>query len=341
MGGRRNPLTHIKGNMPSSIFKAPAQMQIDYFKQQTGVPSTSSLNEMIIRRFSTLLGLTTDTLLSTNLFIRFDGTDAATTYTAESGQTVTFVGNAQLDTAQTKFGVSSLLLDGTGDYVTVPDNAMWAWGTGDFTIEMHVRFNAHTSHAGLYAQYVDANNYIIFYWDTVTGVNFLHKATSTIASYQTAWTPANDTWYHLALVKQGSNIYFFIDGILQTTTITTAITSSTSFPDLAVAPRIGDYGDASTAMFNGWIDEVLILKGKAKYTATSLPLNFTPRTSTYSLTDTTSGTASDLVNLRLNNLGYSGPLGDKLNEFFRRKSGTTDRERAEQIFFLNAASDFT
>ncbi len=327
--------------MPSSIFRAPAQNQIDYFRQQTGVSASSSLNEMIIQRFSTLLGLTTDTVLSTNLFIRFDGTDAATTYTAESGQVITFVGNAQLDTAQSKFGVSSLLLDGTGDYVTIPDTALWSWGTGDFTIEKHVRFNAHTSHAGLYSQYVDANNYIIWYWDTVTGLNFLHKATTTIASYQAAWSPSNATWYHLVLVRQGANIYIYVDGVLQTTTITTAITAATSFPDLAVAPRIGDYGDASTAMFNGWIDEVLILKGKTKYTVGSAPTNFTVRTSTYPLTDTTPGTASDLIRVRLNNLGYTGPLGDMLNDFFRIKSGTTDRVRAENIFFSNVSNNFT
>jgi hypothetical protein len=93
-------------------------------------------------------------------------------------------------------------------------------------------------------------------------------------------------------------------------------------------------------MFNGWIDEVLILKGVAKYTASSLPANFTVRTATYPLTYTTPGTASDLVNLRLSNLGYTGPLGDKLNDFFRVKSGTTDRIRAEQIFFSSAANNF-
>lgn len=52
-------------------------------------------------------------------------------------------------------------------------------------------------------------------------------------------------------------------------------------------------------------------------------------------------TISDLVWLRLMNLGYRGSVGDMLNEFFRRKSGTMDRVRAEQIFFLNAANDFT
>jgi hypothetical protein len=43
------------------------------------------------------------------LLIQFNGIDGANTYTAETGQTVTFVGTAQLDTDQKKFGTASLL----------------------------------------------------------------------------------------------------------------------------------------------------------------------------------------------------------------------------------------
>lgn len=318
--------------MPSSIFRAPTQMQIDYFRQQTGVSSTSSLREMIIQRFTTLLGLIPKD--GTRLLIHFDGSDAATTYTAESGQTVTFVNQAQLDNAQTKFGATSLLLDGAADYITVPDNADWAFGTGDFTIDMWIMFNAHTSHAGLYSQYTDANNYVIFYWDTVTGLNFLCKSSSTtLASYQAAWTPSNSTWYHLTLSRQQTNIYIYINGTAQSLTTTTAIAANT-IPDLATAPRIGDYGDASTAMFNGWIDEVRIQK------SISVTSNFTTRTTAYPWTDTIPASASDLVRIRLNNLGYTGPLGDMLNDFFRVKSGSTDRVLAETIFFSNVANNF-
>ena len=42
--------------MSASIFKCDAQTQINYFKVQTGVRSTASLNEMIVQRFQTLLG---------------------------------------------------------------------------------------------------------------------------------------------------------------------------------------------------------------------------------------------------------------------------------------------
>lgn len=42
--------------MSAAIFKCDAQTQINYFKVQTGVKSTASLNEMIVQRFQTLLG---------------------------------------------------------------------------------------------------------------------------------------------------------------------------------------------------------------------------------------------------------------------------------------------
>ncbi len=54
-----------------------------------------------------------------SLLANFDGTDGATSSVDESENThvLIFSGDAQLDTAQKKFGTASLLLDGTGDYV--------------------------------------------------------------------------------------------------------------------------------------------------------------------------------------------------------------------------------
>ena len=43
---------------------------------------------------------------------------------------ITFAGNAQLSTASFKYGGSSLLLDGTGDYVNIASSTEFGWGTG-------------------------------------------------------------------------------------------------------------------------------------------------------------------------------------------------------------------
>ncbi len=55
---------------------------------------------------------------ATKLLLNFNGTDGATTTTdaSPSAHTVSFEGNAQLDTAAKQFGTASLLLDGTTRY---------------------------------------------------------------------------------------------------------------------------------------------------------------------------------------------------------------------------------
>src|SRR5262245_43415513 len=66
----------------------------------------------------------------------YNGADASTTIldtnAGGSPHTWTANGNAQLDTADFKFGGSSLLLDGTGDFVDTPDHTDFTLGTSDF-----------------------------------------------------------------------------------------------------------------------------------------------------------------------------------------------------------------
>lgn len=67
-------------------------------------------------------------------------------YDAASGQvfkdyskynrTISVFGNTSHSTTQKKYGNSSIYLDGNGDYLTVPASSDFAFGTGDFTIEM-------------------------------------------------------------------------------------------------------------------------------------------------------------------------------------------------------------
>lgn len=72
--------------------------------------------------------------------LNFQGTDGSTTILDDFGNTWTVGGNAQLDTAQYKFGSSSLLLDGTGDYVE--STSFTSLGDGSWSISVWVRWNA-------------------------------------------------------------------------------------------------------------------------------------------------------------------------------------------------------
>lgn len=76
----------------------------------------------------------------TKLLLHTDGTDGSTTFTDSSlsPKTISVFGNAQVDTAQSKFGGASALFDGTGDYLT-GSSADFAFGTNDFTIDFWMR----------------------------------------------------------------------------------------------------------------------------------------------------------------------------------------------------------
>ena len=84
---------------------------------------------------------------SVELLLPFDGSNGATSTSDSSdrGNSITFNGDAQISTAQSKFGGSSLALDGAGDYLDVGDTY---WNTAlnntDFTIEFWVRFDSVT-----------------------------------------------------------------------------------------------------------------------------------------------------------------------------------------------------
>jgi hypothetical protein len=214
----------------------------------------------------------------TKLLIHFDGADEANTYTAETGQTVTFVGTAQLDTAQKKFGSSSLLLDGNSDYVTVPDSDDFYFGTGDFTISFFVNFQALLTQQEIINQYQDANNQWIL---NISNTNRLRLTfvfgSVVIADYYTT-SPISittGTFYHIEVVRSGSNCYMFVNGVSQALTINSGYSFETKdVGNVAAVLTIGVCN--GTKFLNGYIDELKISKGIARHTE-----NFTPPTTEY------------------------------------------------------------
>jgi hypothetical protein len=223
---------------------------------------------------STSLEVTADS--PTLLLIHGDGVDASTTFIDSSlyGRTMTAVGNAQIDTAQSKFGGASLLCDGTGDYITAPDSADWVFGTNNFTIETFVRFSAIDRVHGIFAQFIDGNN---FFWSYISGTNQIYfqlfVGGDWKANYRYNWAPAVNTWYHLAFVRSGTTLYLFIDGTDTAWTATTTAIGTNSVPDFASVFYVGSNG--ATEQLAGWMDDFRVSKS-ARWTA-----NFTPTTKAY------------------------------------------------------------
>jgi hypothetical protein len=213
------------------------------------------------------------------LLCNFDGVDAAASppgYTSEDtgARSASFFGNAQLDTAIKQAGTGSLLLDGTGDYVSFPDSVDFDFGSGDFTMEGWFRFDTNSTADTLIARWNSngvsqraflwryrgdlAPDRLQFVWST-DGTAFSESDTG-------AWTPTIGQWYHLAVCRQGSKINFWIDGALDAGD--TDINTDTIF-DVAEVLDIGSAQESSgyTNAFDGNIDSIRIVKGTALYGA--------------------------------------------------------------------------
>lgn len=215
---------------------------------------------------------------NTKLLLHGDGTDSSTTITDETGKTVTVVGNAQIDTAYKVFGTGSIFCPAAGDYLTLASNADWNFGTGNFTIDFRVMFSSlpHTNQLIVVASaYTDANNYwYLFLQDYLAGTQrwrfYVKKGGVLVVDLNVASSIAVDTWYHIALVRNGNSWTFRQNGIQ----VGDALTYS------------GEIGD-SGILYIGWGVDIDYLKGridefrisdKARWTA-----DFTPPTKAYSL----------------------------------------------------------
>jgi hypothetical protein len=208
--------------------------------------------------------------------LHFDGTNGSTTITdnSKNNLTVTATNGAFISTAQSKFGGSSVFFDGTDDYVTAPDNSVFNFGTDNFTIEMWVNFANVTSTwqaiisraygiAGGWRLYKnDANNQLVWY----------SQATPVVLT--TASTLSNNTWSHIAVVRNNGVITIYIDGVSRG-----SAASSTNYNPGSYAIEIGRGVVTSTYPMTGYIDELRITNGYARYTG-----NFTPSTTAFSNT---------------------------------------------------------
>ena len=203
-----------------------------------------------------------------------DGTDASTTFTDDTARhTITAAGNAQIDTAQSKFGGASGLFDGSGDYLTVSDSADFDFSSGDWTLEGWVRFFSSISAAPLiFGQKSDSSNGIEmgFQFGSSRGMTLNIVASGSYAinltqGANTGWSA--DTWYHICWEKSGTTYRGYRDGTtIITTTSASAPANYTGNFIICGGSQISLTGIHSPSNdLTGWLDEFRISKGIARY----------------------------------------------------------------------------
>ena len=209
----------------------------------------------------------------TKLMLHMNGADGSTTFTDDgaTGHTVTAVGNAQIDTAQSKMGGASALFDGSGDRLTIPDHADWDFGTADWTIEMWVRFNATGSSFGMDTG--QAAGVALGIYDTggVPGFHIYVVGTEYYTSH--SYSPSTGVWYHFCGMRTGNSLYHFIDGVQNGNVEDVTGKNITGLTNgMTVGATLSAQGQ-----LNGWIDEYRVSVGVARYSTGG----FTPQTTEF------------------------------------------------------------
>jgi len=193
-----------------------------------------------------------------------NGTNAGIIDKSQTVQTLTLNGDAKSSTTQSKYLTSSMYFDGTGDYVELNNSPELDLSGGNWTVECWVYPTAdYSTYRTIFAKRVTGTG-------TTSYEGYLHISTGVISyyngtNYQSSTTLPSNQWSHCAWVYDGTNINIYVDG---TSVLSTAVTMTEINEPLVIGGARG-YSE----WFGGYIEDLRVTKGLARYTA-----NFTPPT---------------------------------------------------------------
>lgn len=209
----------------------------------------------------------------TGLFVKTDGdafyitnTDSDKVYQfsmsgPRTANILTASGNAQVSTAQGVFGASALF-DGTGDWISCPDNSTFELPTTTaWTVEFWIRPIA-LANRGLIGQQNSgtANGWLVSLLPT-GNIAWIDRANSANVYSSTSGGMVINTWYHVAVVRSSSSLQIYIGGTRRYNNTSYTTSSTTSSASLFIGTGQGissNLWDGGTAAYNGYIDEIRI-----------------------------------------------------------------------------------
>jgi hypothetical protein len=144
--------------------------------------------------------------------------------------------------------------NGVDQYVSVPDNPAWGFGTNAFSIDLWANFSA-VGGAPAFLANDDGggSTYKWIFWLNGSTLQ-LHVNTPSgdatyIASY--SFSPTVGEWYHIALTRNGSTFLFYVDGSLVSSNTSTVVIPTPDAP-LTIGQAEGGF------YFSGLLDEIQI-----------------------------------------------------------------------------------
>jgi hypothetical protein len=181
------------------------------------------------------------------------------------------VGNAQIDTAVKKYGTGSLEFDGSGDYLKILQNDDLELGSGDYTIECWVNISAAASVGGIFSKglpsTLNTSTWSLEFNTTNNYVSWYVQAASTTYIITGSQNIKTSNWIHIAVTRSGNDTKLFVNGVQDGSTYTGGYTIATG-GDLYLGT--GFYAP-TTRTITGFIDDLRITKGIARYTSSFTP----------------------------------------------------------------------
>lgn len=206
---------------------------------------------------------------STSLALLCNGTDGSTTVTdnSVSPKTVSVFGNAQIDTAQSRFGGASLLFDASGDYISVPDSAAFDFGSGNFTFSFWARPAAVAAVENLFGKRTGTNfgPFSILIDAGRIRPRFSTSGSAWDVDFTGSVVLSTSAWTYCEVVRDGGTIRLFVGGVADgTASITGALMTN------SVATFIGALSTGASG-YGGWLDDIVITKGVARNVSAYTP----------------------------------------------------------------------
>lgn len=199
------------------------------------------------------------------LYLKGNGADASTNFfdDSQSHNTITANGNAQISTAQSKFGGSSLYFDGDGDYFTVPGSLDFSFGLGMFYIGMWVYPTEIKLTRPIICSVINSTHLWVLRWGNTSenNLHFMIYNGGAVVNMEGAHGIIANTWNYISVMRGvggvANNWGIYVNGSLVVST-----TDADGFMDFTTTQvQIGaDIGN-NNYYYSGYIDDLQIIKG--------------------------------------------------------------------------------
>ena len=154
---------------------------------------------------------------------------------------------------------ASIDLDGTDDYVTIPDNARLSPGNGDYSMSAWIKTSTNFSTIGwIFSNYGSSTNNAtgIMVNSTENPVCFFRDASANTVNYASTVNISDGNWHHITCVLNGNNSYQYVDGNL------VASADATSLGTITTTGRAKALGIIASTLagerYDGQIDDLRV-----------------------------------------------------------------------------------